>query len=215
MRKVHTGALCISRLCGSDTVKALLIKFLGFSLFLLQITTLKEEFLGCYIFREAKISHFASGAYFAIVAQRSLYKSEITLHFLDVASDFNYNVFAYRNRVAVSHGKVCGLSGSLKLSVDYPTSNLVHQCRLDASMKGVQPALEVSVRFPEANDIIAIFLKFHFQAKWVARTAGKTVIALIFHACVWVLYFFHNCGYCYIIFKDKHNISNVIVHFHE
>jgi hypothetical protein len=37
-------------------------------LFLLQITSLKEEFLGCYIFREAEISHFASGAYFAIVA---------------------------------------------------------------------------------------------------------------------------------------------------
>jgi hypothetical protein len=164
-------------------------------LFLLQLTSFKEEFLRCYIFREAEISHFASGAYFAIVAQRSLYKGEITLHFLDVASDFNYDVFANRNRIAVSHGKVCGLAGSLKLSVDYPTANFVHQCRLDASMKGVQPALEIGVRFPKADNIVAIFIKFHFQAKRVARTAGKTVVALLFHACVWVLYLFHNCGY--------------------
>ena len=100
-------------LCGGDTVKALLIKFLGFSLFPLQFASLeKEPFLG-HILREAEVSHLARGAYLSVMAQRSLDKGKIPLHFLDASPDFEGNVFAYRNRVAITHGKVCSLSGGL------------------------------------------------------------------------------------------------------
>ena len=81
--------------------------------FFLQFTSIKEESLFSHVFREAEISHLAGRAYFSIVAQRSFDESEIPLHFLDVSPDFEYDVFAYRNRIAVSHGKMGGLSGSL------------------------------------------------------------------------------------------------------
>ena len=81
--------------------------------FLLQLTFIKEESLFSYIFWKAEISHFVDAAYFSIVAQGRFYESKNPLHFFDVTSDFEYDVFAYRNRVAVSHGKVGSLSGGL------------------------------------------------------------------------------------------------------
>ena len=165
------------------------------SLFIFEFASPEAEFLFGHVLREAVVDHFASGADVAVVAQGGFDKGEITLHFLDAATDFYYDAFASGYRLSVSHGKAGGLAGGLELAVYEPSAHFVHQCALDASVEGFQPALEVVVRVPEANDVVAIFVKFHFQAKWVARTAGKTVIALLFHACIWVLYLFHNCGY--------------------
>ena len=81
--------------------------------FLLQLTSIKEESLFSHIFRETEISHFAGGTYFSIVTQGSFDEGEIPLHFLDVSPDFEHDVFSDRNRVAISHSKMGGLSGGL------------------------------------------------------------------------------------------------------
>ena len=58
-------------------------------------------------------------------------------------------------------------------------------------MEGVQPTLEVRVGIPKANNVIAVFVKFHFQAEWVTWTTCKAVVALFFQSSVWVLDLFH------------------------
>ena len=82
-------------------------------LFPLQFASLeKEPFLG-HILREAEVSHLARGAYLSVMAQRSLDKGKIPLHFLDASPDFESDIFSGRNGVAIAHGKVCGLTGGL------------------------------------------------------------------------------------------------------
>ena len=116
--------------------------------FLLQFTSIKEEFLFSYIFRETEISHFAGGTYCSIITDRCFDESEVALHFLDVSSDFQYDVFSNGNGVTITHGKVGGLSGGLQFSVYQPTSDFIHQRGLDTSMEGVQPTLEIGMWLP-------------------------------------------------------------------
>ena len=47
------------------------------------------------------------------------------------------------------------------------------------------------MRIPEANDVVAVFIKFHFQTEWVIGAAGKAVIALVFQTKIWILDLFH------------------------
>ena len=159
--------------------------------FLLQFTSIKEESLFGHIFWETEISHFASGAYCSIMTDRCFDESKVALHFLDVSSDFQYDVFSNGNGVTITHGKMGGLSGGLQLPVYQPSTHFIHQCGLDTSMKSVQPTLEIGMWLPKANDVIAIFVKFHFQAKRIARAASKTIVSLFFQAYIRVLYLFH------------------------
>ena len=60
----------------------------GMKSFLLQVAPLKEELFCRYILRETEISHFAGGAYCSVMTDGSFDESKITLHFLNVSSDF-------------------------------------------------------------------------------------------------------------------------------
>ena len=161
------------------------------SLFIFQLASPEKEFLCRDVLREAVVDHFASGADVAVVAQGGFDKGEITLHFLDAATDFYYDAFASGYRLSVSHGKAGGLAGGLELAVDEPSAHFVHQRGLDASVEGFQPALEVVVRIPVANDVVAIFVKLHFQAKRIVGATGKAVVSLFFQSDVWVSDLFH------------------------
>ena len=152
------------------------------SLFFFQLASPEKEFLCRDVLREAVVDHFASGADVAVVAQGGFDKGEITLHFLDAATDFYYDAFASGYRLSVSHGKAGGLTGGLKFAVYEPSAHFVHQCTLDASVEGFQPTLEVVVRIPEANDVVAVFVKVHLQTEGVAGATGKAVVALRFQA---------------------------------
>ena len=83
------------------------------SLFFFQLASPEKEFLCRDVLREAVVDHFASGADVAVVAQGGFDKGEITLHFLDAATDFDHDAFAGGHGLAVTHGKASGLSGGL------------------------------------------------------------------------------------------------------
>jgi hypothetical protein len=82
------------------------------------------------------------------MAQRSFDEGKVPFHFFDATSDFEHDVVANGDRVSVSHGKVGGLTGSLQLTIYYPTTNFVHQGRLDTSVEGIQPTLEIGMWMP-------------------------------------------------------------------
>ena len=45
-------------------------------------------------------------------------------------------------------------------------------------MQGIEPALVLGARLPQAYNIVAVFKKFHFDAQRIAGSTSETIIAI-------------------------------------
>ena len=119
-----------------------------------------------------------------------IYEREVAFHLLEACSDFD-RAFAHRHRALISHIQMGCDTCSLKFPGNHPTSCLIKQCGLDATMEGSHPTLEILMRFPDSHDIIPILMELHLEAERIRRATSKTVVALLFQSYVWILYFLH------------------------
>ena len=65
-------------------------------------------------------------------------------------------------------------------------------------MQSSDPALKIKMGFPDAHDILSVFVKLHLESERIIRAAGKAVIPLILHTFVRIPYLFHIrllCGF--------------------
>ena len=110
--------------------------------FLLQFTSIKEESLFGHIFRETEISHFAGGAYCSIITDRCFDESEVALHFLDVSSDFQYDVFSNGNGVTITHGTTQNERFRYQLDASVPLMKQLWQQTIKVKIENQARVLE-------------------------------------------------------------------------
>ena len=66
-------------------------------------------------------------------------------------------------------------------------------------MQRVQPALVVIGRRPERNDVVAVFVKLHFQSVGVVRSTAEAVVTFVFETNPGVYDLFHRSEYVYSV----------------
>ena len=94
------------------------------------------------------------------------------------------------DRSQVASFEAGGDARGLEFAGHGPAADFIEQKGLDATVEGVNPALEIGRGRPEAHDVVAVFVEFEMEAEGVRRAAPDAVIS----GCVdpWVVNLFHN-----------------------
>jgi hypothetical protein len=57
----------------------------------------------------------------------------------------------------------------------HPPADFVHQRALNSSVKSSYPTLKMQLRFPKADNVLAIFVKLHLQTMRIMPRACETL----------------------------------------
>ncbi len=81
----------------------------------------------------------------------------------------------------VAHIQVRGYAAGLELAEDNPARNFIYQYGLHAAVQRIAPTLELGAGVPMADNIVAILVELHLQARRIVRVAAVTVIGRLPH----------------------------------
>ncbi len=117
---------------------------------------------------------------------------KVAPYFLYASAYLHLHTVTRRYGIAVFHFKAYRHSGSLKLTVDYPSADFVHKSGLDASMQGLKPTLIIVGGIPEAYEVVPVLIELHLKPARILRTARKAIVALLLKTYIGILYLFHD-----------------------
>jgi len=110
-------------------------------------------------------------------------ESHLPFHLGEAGTDGDLR-FGGHDALPVFHLQSVGDATGLQFTEHHPRGALVDERGLNAAMQRVYPTLVVGLRFPEADDVVAILVELHFHAQRVIGAAAKAVVSLFVYPVI-------------------------------